>query len=276
MRLTVDVANNYTTEQKGREAILLDGESSRFTLHGRYGVWSRLEVGVEVPYVIIGGGFLDSFIEGYHHTFGFPNGGRDQAPQNRLVYRYEKDGQMRLNMVQSGAGLGDVRLTGGWQFFKGEAEMPGEITLRASLKLPTGDSDTLRGSGSTDLALWLVGKKDFQMPLGRGSVFGGMGAMAMTDGKVLKDQQRPLVGFGTLGIGWSPLNWLALKVQVDSHTSFYRDSDFKQVDGASVQLTMGGTLAFSPRTALDIGVTEDLTVTTSPDVVFHLSLSHRF
>lgn len=111
---------------------------------------------------------------------------------------------MRLDMVQSGAGLGDVRLTGGWQFFRGEAEMPGEIALRASLKLPTGDSDTLRGSGSTDLALWLVGKKDFQMPLGRGSVFGGMGAIAMTDGKVLKDQQRPLVGFGTLGIGEEP------------------------------------------------------------------------
>jgi hypothetical protein len=39
---------------------------------------------------------------------------------------------------------------------------------------------------------------------------------------------------------------------------------------------MGGTLHFSERTALDLGVAEDLIIKTSPDVVFHFSLRHRF
>jgi hypothetical protein len=225
---------------------------------------------------MIGGGFTDHFIESYHHTFGFPNGGRELAPRNRLLYRYEKDGRTLLNFSRSGDGLGDIRLTGGWQIYPGRANTSPAISLRASLKLPTGDSDGLRGSGSADLALWLAGSHDVKLSLGHLSLFGAAGALGMTKGKVLEEQQRPLVAFGALGVGWSPLQWLALKIQANAHTSFYRGSDFTQVDAGSVQLTTGGTLAFSPRTALDIGVTEDLVVNASPDVVFHFSLSHRF
>ena len=39
---------------------------------------------------------------------------------------------------------------------------------------------------------------------------------------------------------------------------------------------MGGTLHFSDRTALDIGVSEDLVVKTAPDVVFNFALRHQF
>ena len=73
----------------------------------------------------------------------------------------------------------------------------------------------------------------------------------------------------------SPGRGSALKIQANAHTSFYQGSDFRQLDAASVQLTMGGTVALSKTMALDIGVTEDVVVNTSPDVVFHLSLSRR-
>jgi len=276
MRLTLDLANNYTTDATPRERIVLDGESSRFTLHGRYGLGRRLEVGVEIPCLVIGGGFLDNFIENYHRTFGFPNGSREQAPQNRLLYRYEKGGRPLLNVFQSDAGLGDIKLTGGWQLNRGQTDTSRGITLRASLKLPTGDSASLRGSGSTDLALWLAGNRNIELSSGNLTFFWAAGAMAMTEGKVLQEQQRPLVGFGALGAGWSPVQWFVLKIQANGHTSFFRDSDFKQVDAHAVQLTLGGTVALSDRTSLDMGVTEDLIVSASPDVVFHLSLSRRF
>ena len=172
LRFTVDLANNYTTETTAREKILLDGESTRFTLLGRYGLGRGLEVGMEIPYLITGGGFLDNFIEGYHHTFGFPNGGRELAPANRLLYHYEKNGRTLLHVDQSGAGLGDVRLTGGWQLLGGEKNSSQGMALRASLKLPTGDSDGLRGSGSTDLAVWLVGSTDVSLTRGHLSFFG--------------------------------------------------------------------------------------------------------
>ena len=78
------------------------------------------------------------------------------------------------------------------------------------------------------------------------------------------------------GIGWDPFSCLALKVQADAHTPFYRDSGLKEVDSYSVQLTLGGTIALGKKTFLDIGVSEDLVVSTAPDVVFHLALRRTF
>jgi hypothetical protein len=100
--------------------------------------------------------------------------------------------------------------------------------------------------------------------------------MGMTDGDVLKDQQRNWVGFGVLGLGWSPARWIALKIQANGHTSFYKDSELVALNGSSVQLTIGGTLAFSRDISLDLGLTEDLLIRTAPDVVFHLALRGSF
>ena len=276
LRLTLDQASNYTTDGNMRENIVIDGESTSFMLSGRYGIGYQVEVGMEIPFLIVGGGFLDGFIENFHSAFGFPNAGRGYAARNRLLYRYQRDGITMINMERSSQGLGDVRLMCGWQFYESAPNKAQRMSFRASLKLPTGDTGSFHGSGSTDLALWVVGDNDFKMPYGHVTLFGAAGAMAMTQGKILPDQQQPLVGFGALGIGYSPADWITLKIQTNAHTSFYRDSDLKQIDSASAQLTIGGALVFSAKTSLDIGVTEDIITATSPELVLHLSLCHKF
>jgi hypothetical protein len=230
---------------------------------------------VAIPYLIASGGFLDSFIIDYHNTFGFPQGGRDQAPRNRLLYQYQKNSQQLLQINQSSQGIGDIQLTGGYQLYESPMKPSRAIALRTSLKLPTGDSGQLHGSGSTDLALWITAGDDYEVAIGHFTVFGAAGIMGMTNGNVLPAQQRNAVGFGSLGAGWSPLRWLAFKVQANGHTSFYKDSALRELNANSVQLTIGGTLAFTERISLDLGVTEDVIVKTAPDVVFHLALRGR-
>jgi hypothetical protein len=275
-RLIVDLANNYISDSNPRESILLDGESTRVTLDFGYGIARGFELGVTIPYLVLSGGFLDGSIDWYHSTFGFPQGGRDQAPRNRLLYEYQRDGKSLLKIDSSSAGLGDISLTGGWQLYQGENKTQRAVALRASLKLPTGDSDQLHGSGSTDFSLWVTASDDWKWDIGHFTLFGAAGMMAMTDGKVLQDQQRNFVGFGGLGAGWSPLAWIAFKIQTDAHTSFYRDSELRELNANSALLTVGGTLAFSGRTTLDIAVSEDIIVNTAPDVTFHFALRHRF
>jgi len=274
-RLMVDLASNFVDDSNPRESILLDGESTRISFDARYGIKKDWEIGVVIPYGAQSGGFLDGFIEGYHDLFGFPQGGRDQAPRNRLLYRYVKDGRERLKVNDSSSGLGDVSLNGGWQVYGGKSR-PSSLALRSSLKLPTGKSSDLHGSGSWDFSFWLVGSHDWQLAYGHLSLFGAAGLMGMTDGDVLESQQRNGVGFGSLGIGWSPARWIAFKVQANGHTPFYKDSQLRELNANSIQLTIGGTLAFSERISLDVGVTEDVVVNTSPDVVFHLALRGRF
>jgi hypothetical protein len=276
LTLVLDVANNYVDDSARNERIVLDGETYRLDLAGRIGIGNGLELGFDIPYIFQSGGVLDGFIESYHSIFGFPQGGRDQAPKGRLLFNYQRNGATLFRVDQCNSGIGDLRLTTGFQLYRDETESPQALALRASLKLPTGDSGNLHGSGSTDLAVWLTGSQGWKTTTGLWEIFGGGGVLGMTKGNVLPDQQQSAVAFGSLGTGWHPLTWLTLKVQFDGNTAFYKDSDLIELSSGSVQIVMGGTLHFSDRTALDIGVSEDLVVKTAPDVVFHFALRHRF
>lgn len=276
--VSFDIANNYARDGNDRESILLDGESDRLTLALRHGIAPRLEIGIDLPLVAYNGGVLDAFIEQWHEVFGLPQGNRRDSGHGELLFGYTKDAEERVRMDQGGIGIGDLRLGAGWQLYHDGSLDPAAVTLRASLKLPTGDSSRLHGSDSTDLAIWLTGSDDYLLPgrWGQLTLLAAAGGMAMTDGEVLKDQQRNLVGFGTLGLGWSPAEWVALKAQFSSHTPFYSGSDLDELSGPTVQLIFGGTCYFSSSTALDIAISEDITVTTSPDFALHLALSRRF
>jgi hypothetical protein len=275
-RVMMDYSSNYVEDSNAGESIMLDGETARITMNGKYGLSKNVECGIEVPYVIQGGGFLDSFIIHYHDLFGFPQGGRDQAPRNRVRYRYTRDGAEKVNVDSSSSGFGDISLSAGFQLYHDGKEYPRALALRTSLKLPTGDSKSLHGSGSTDFSCWMTAQDDYKLRYGHGTVFAAIGFMAMTGGDVLREQQRHYVGFSSVGGGWSPLSRVALKIQLDAHTPFYRDSQLRELSTSSAQLILGGALAFSERTSLDIAVSEDIATKTSPDLVFHFSLSTRF
>ncbi|NOX24569.1 MAG: DUF3187 family protein, partial [Deltaproteobacteria bacterium] len=150
------IASNFAVDQNANENIILDGETTRFTLNVRHAFAHGLELGLKVPYIIQGGGFLDDFIKDYHRTFGMPQGGRDEAPSNRLLYRYRRNGTKRLLLDSSGSGIGDVQITAALQLYKDRKTSRG-LSVNIDLKLPTGDSDALRGSGGTDLSAWLTG-----------------------------------------------------------------------------------------------------------------------
>ena len=272
----IDHASNFVDNTGAGEQLLLDGETTRMAVSGRYGLGKNMELGIEIPYVDHSGGFLDGFIIDYHDFFGFPQGGRNQAPRNRLLYRYTRNGVEKLRLDRSGSGVGDVSLMAGFKLYHDGKEFPTAVALRTSLKLPTGDSAALRGSGSTDFSGWITASSDYKLPLGHGTTFAAAGLMAMTSGDILPEQQRRQVAFGSLGTGWSPLSWLALKVQLDAHTPFYKDSQLRSLADNAVQLQIGGTLGLSERTTLDIAVSEDIVTQTSPDVVFHVDLGMRF
>jgi hypothetical protein len=275
--LTQDIASNYTLSKTAREQIILDGESYRWTLAARYGIGQHFEAGIEIPYLLDGGGFQDSFIIEWHKAFSLPQGGRESAAKNRLNYSYTKDGVQKLKMDHAGSGIGDISLTGGMKLYETrDNDHHDSLALRAALKLPTGDSASLQGSGSTDLALSLCGSMNNFTEWGSLGLFGSAGGLAMTDGRVLRDQQQNLVGFGTVGLGWGPAEWISFTVQLNGNTAFYRGSSLDELSKNSLMLVTGGAIRLPGDYRLDIGVSEDVAVATAPDVAFHLGLSRQF
>lgn len=263
----IDVNSYYVYRESRGETLLFDGENYRGTLVWRQGLRGGYEWGFDLPYVAYGGGFLDHAIYEWHDIFGLPQGGRDVAPQHELHFRYIRDGQTLLDVNQGAAGIGDVRLTA--------AKRVGDASaLRASLKLPTGDSSELLGSGAADLAVWLTGQaRETQAPV---DYFGSLGGLALGRGDVLPEQQRRLVGFGSAGVAWSPAGWPMFQVQLDGHTPFYRDSSLVPLAAHSLSLAVGAAARLGAGTRLEFAVVEDILLATAPDVTFHLRLRSRY
>jgi hypothetical protein len=152
----------------GGTAYFLDGETMRTVLDASLGVGSRFEIGLEVPFLLHTGGFLDSIIDNYHDRFDLPDGGRTSFQRDRYVSGYVGDGASVFIEDRGGVGLGDIVLTGRAALLRASSRRPA-ITLSASAKLPTGDPDRLDGSGSADYSAAL----QVSARLGRSSLHGG-------------------------------------------------------------------------------------------------------
>lgn len=268
-----DLANNSILADSANESISLDGETYRLGFTLRRGFSNQREIGIEVPVVAHHNGKLDNFIEGWHDSFGLTNTERDKTPSNVLDYSYRRQGQELVAIRSDRNGLGDIRLFAATSLYQA-ADQRREITLRGSLKLPTGDSERLLGSSGTDLAVSVNGI-DRSLSSQRITTYGQLGLLALGDSDILPAQQRHWVAFGGLGLNWHALGPIDLKAQLDGHSPFYK-SELAQLSAHSIQLTLGGTIYFGRATALDLGVGENLFSDTTPDFLINIAVSHRY
>ena len=271
-RLTTEIANNFTTSTAGAEAIAIDGETWRSALSVSYGLNDRWEVGLSLPYLRHDGGSLDNFIENWHKVFGLPNGGRRQTDTNQLVYAWNEGSVPLADFRRTESGIGDMRLHLGYRLKTIDDR---QWTLRAGVKLPTGDVDKLTGSDSTDLFTSLhVSQADL---FGRPTLafHGSVGFLWLGSGELADHRLEDWVTYGSVALAWQPWSRVSLKTQLDFNSAFY-NSKLKEVGDFSVQLVVGGAIRLTDRLVLDIGVIEDVVTDTSPDVALHFSLRSRF
>ncbi len=266
--LQLDISNNFTEDNKGNEAIFIDGETHRANIQFRYGVNEAIELGIDVPYLSHDSGGLDSLIEDWHDFFGFPDGGRPDFPRNQLQFSYVRDGQLISSVTSSNDGVGDVSLSMGYQLSQTETR---QWALRTAVKLPTGDADDLHGSESTDVSLGLNVSDQGLLQQYNISLHATAGAMWMDGGEVLEEWQEDFVLYGSSTLSWQASSNVSLKFQLDAHTAFY-DSALTELGDDSAQLILGGAIRLGKNWVLDLAVSEDIAVDTAPDVVFHIGI----
>jgi hypothetical protein len=272
-QLITDRANNFSAKRLTNERVFFDGETQRMVFAYKQGLVDGVEWGVDIPWVSYSGGQLDRFIESWHNMLNLPQKGRDKYPRNRLIYTYQRNGKTLVNITDSAAGIGDIRLKGAWQIQTSSTSNKSNIALRTLLSLPTGDSSKLFGSGGVDAAFWLSSenaKTWFGYP---GNVWGGAGMMLLDEGDVLQGQQRSAAIFGSVGSGARVSQLLTLKVQLDMHSSLYEKSHLTQVNANAMQIVMGGDISLTKESMLDLAVKEDLVINTSPDMVLHIGIT---
>lgn len=259
---TLDLTNDYHTASEGGESITLDGETTRlawrYARGGEDSEWS-----LELPLYHQGGGFMDSFIERWHGWFGLPNGGREQAPQDRYLFQVTRGATVVYRNTETGAALGDLRLSAGWQWTE-------TIALRAAVQLPTGDEDLLAG-GNAGLAAWA----DSALPFAQSSAWSGFASLGVTlaqRSEVLADLQKREALFGGFGLSYAWTPALSFTAQLYAHTPLYQDTDLGALKRPGLQAAFGGSYALSEKLLLRLGVQEDPVTTSSPDFSVHAAL----
>lgn len=269
--LSILRSNQFVNRSGAAETLILDGETTRVTLAAARGLDGGREVAIEIPFVSHAAGGLDHSIEKFHETFGFPDGGRPAAPTNRLLYLYQRDGADILRVAEPQDGVGDVRLSVGQQVLWGTAPGGWDATLRGEVKFATGDSAGLLGSGGTDFSTWLSAAcDDAECPLAL-RWYGTGGLMYLSHGDVLADQVRHVVAFGSGGVAWPWSEAIVFKAQIDAQSPIYRDSQVKALKSPTFQLTAGASWRVGTGSVIDLAFTEDISVTTAPDIGFLLA-----
>jgi hypothetical protein len=263
------LTSNSIAENGTDESIVLDGETYRTTLWLRYGLTERLEAGLIIPYVMQRRGVFDNFIEDWHDTFGLSNRKRTVFENRQLNFSYNGDDASQ-QLSEPTEGLGDVRLTLGYPVY-GDEQADRRIVLRAGLKLPSGDAARLTGSGGTDLALQLDATDAAALAGWNTALFWSAGVLRLGSGEVLEAIRRDYVVLGTVALARPLTERVALKLQLDGHSSFY-DSGLAGLGSSAVQLTVGGQIDLSGSSSLDLGLVENLFTDTTPDLVFHFAL----
>jgi hypothetical protein len=265
-----ELANHYRLSRQGTTVLVLDGETMRTNLHLEHPIGDRWSFGAELALIRQSGGILDDTVDAWHSIFRLPDGGRNARPEDVIEYRVGDLQQSSFVLNRSGSGSGDSVLSVARRVGTDRG-----LTVRASMKIATGDEAILAGSGATDLMVTLLRTRPVQLRRRAAGYYWGAGVVALNHPKLIPIKNEDFAVVAVAGGGLSIRPRIGLKAQLELHTPFY-DSPFEELGQTSVQISMGGWWALREGARLDVAVSEDLHVSTAPDIVLHADFTWRW
>jgi hypothetical protein len=229
----------------------------RYALHG------------ELAYRNLSEGSLDGLIDSWHDAFGLPNGSRTQLPEDQLLLEYHTGPEPSLYLDEARSGIADVPLALGYQL---HASATAAAATWLSVKAPTGKAEDLTGSGAVDVAVSIAADRRLAE---HWQLFGQANVAWLGDGDFLPDEQESFAWSALAGLTWNPWRTLDLTVQFEGNSAVL-DTGFDGLDGDAVVLTFGGSYRTAGGWRFDLGISEDVDVDASPDVVFNLAVRHGY
>lgn len=205
-RLDLDWGNDFARRQS---RYVIDGEHRALAITLRHGVTESLTLGVRVPLLWRGGGFLDRFAD-WIHKLGFPDNGRPFFPRDLLVVSALERGDRALSWGGStGRGLGKLELEARLAPLRRDTSWL-SVALVGRIALPTGTGQFaaggVEGGGQLAAALGLGERWD---------AYGGVGVTVAGEPFAEGVAYTRSRGFGHLALEWRfARRWSAI-AQVD-------------------------------------------------------------
>jgi len=254
------------------EYLMLDGETQTLSARMQTRLSSKVQLGVDIPWLQHSGGYLDSVIDAWHDLFGLPEGIRPLTPNDQLNYVYEKNGVEVFQLDERKSGLGDIQIAMALDLGTiGDSEssylgrVPWKLTF--NLKLPTGEVEKLTGSGNVDVAAGV----GIRSPGGaRLDWWLDMGLVWPGDVDIVGLDSSGQIYYYDGAVAWRLLTNLDLLLQLAGHTALYQ-ANVTMLGEPAMQLGVGAMWHVSDKFAMRFGFFEDLRAESAPDFGIELA-----
>ncbi|MGH7209749.1 MAG: DUF3187 family protein, partial [Nitrospiraceae bacterium] len=153
----VELAETSTVfnEQSAGVTARVKAEQLRTGLYLRYGLLDRLEVGIEIPLLYRYRGFLGGAITATERATTGLSPARHALKGTGFAFNLSRDGHTLFAGGDGDLGLGDITLISKYQILSQSTQVP-TVAVRFAVKVPSGDSSNVFGSGHADVGLGLA------------------------------------------------------------------------------------------------------------------------
>ncbi len=255
----------------------IDAEVSRFVFDLRYGIYDRAEISLELPFIFMGKGYLDDPIEGFEDGIGARTPrSRERQGSNNFEYYLKKDNAYVINRTSPAEGPGDAVLNLKYHLIDENRICP-NVSVRGSVKFPTGSDSDLLGSGEFDYAGGiLLDKKLFSDRL---YLFAGGNAIAIEKPDELSElDMEDSLYTGTVGFEFFATKRLSVITQVIANTAPYPTTETNPMDNEGYDIALGVNYTVKEKSSISwrFAVVENISAASTPDVSFDLGLDWEF
>lgn len=257
--------------------IQIDTEIYRVAANLRYGITQNLEASVEIPYIGLTKGYLDSFIENFEEFFGFTTpGAREKSTEYSFKYEVRYEGQYLIRKDSPSSGIGDTTLYLKYKFIDEDLSkwsLP-SLSARFALKLPTGNEDDLVGSGETDFGIGLLMDKHITEKL---AFYGNANFVFIQKPKFFDPwSMKDNIFSWMLALEYHFTDRFSTILQHLGNTTPYPDSGTDPLDNHAADLGLGFTYRFNDNFSGNISCIENLVTDSSPDLSFQAGIKYSF
>ena len=272
-RFDLDISNIFERHINGTSTLIYAMEIYRPSFHFTRGLSDSLDIHFEIPFLSFGDGRIDGLIRDYHDLFGMPDGGRNAGSDYEYGYLLTQNGRTVFDFQAQGLNLSDINLDLKWKVLSDRPGRPA-LSLRAGVKLPTGELKDGTGSGRPDFSAGVVLAK----VLGRFTFFAGGDYTLLNEPSELESIVEDDIIHYFIGTEFRAIEGkLSLVIQFDGQNTPYAATGHKQLDKEVLELVTGVKgLHLDKKLLWQLSIREDMIKKSTVDFTLSFSVGARF
>jgi len=247
-------------------------ETLRTGLFVRYGATEKLELAMEVPVLYRYRGFMEGAITAVERATTGVSPARKALSQTGYAYNVSRGGQQVVNGTDGALGLGDTTMMTKYQLVSETSSLP-TVSLRAAVKVPTGDEAEFLGSGSPDFGFGLAAEKAVA---GRWVLYGNLNGVFPT-GRIAGMRLQPTIS-GLVATEYILTESLSVTLQFDYYSPPFHGIGIKTVDKGVTEVAAGFSFRLAPNWLWQVYGVENVDFITgsAPDFTASTLFTYRF